>query len=304
MTGAYLEVALTIPSDAAAALARTLQDVAPGGIALEEPYVSLGPDEGVRLEHWRPAVLKLYLPDDEMLPTRRAQLTRALAALPLQPELRERSVREQDWAESWKAFFDVERAGQRLVIRPSWRDYAPQPGELVIDLDPGMAFGTGQHPTTRMCLQLLEQRLQAGSVVLDLGCGSGIISLAAAKLGAASVLALDIEPLAVEATRANARGNDVDERLRAERGSLGPDWPLAESATSRFDAVVANINAAALIELAEPIAAALRPGGLVIGSGVIAERLDAVLAALAAAGIASDRLLAEGDWRAIAGARR
>jgi ribosomal protein L11 methyltransferase len=279
----------------------SLQDLAPGGLVVEEPYVPLGPEEGARLEPWRPTVVKLYLAQDETLESRRQGIDAAVAALPFEVERHERRVQEEDWAESWKQFFQVERVGRRIVIRPTWRSYTPGPGEIVIDLDPGMAFGTGQHPTTRLCLAAIEELLQPGMDVLDLGCGSGILSLAAAKLGCRSVLALDTEAVAVDATRANALANGVAGLIHSAQGSLGDRWPLDGDQAAIADLVVANISAAALVDLAPAIAGALRPGGVFIGSGVVAERTDEVLLALAAAGLSTEQILSDGDWRAIIG---
>jgi ribosomal protein L11 methyltransferase len=281
------------------ALLACLEPLAPGGIAVEEPYVPLGPEEGVQLEPWRPTLLKLYLPQDNDLDAQRRGINAALAALSFAIERSERQVQEEDWAESWKQFFQVEHVGRRLVIRPTWRDYTPQHDEVVLNLDPGMAFGTGQHPTTRLCLAALEELLRPGMDVLDLGCGSGILSLAAAKLGARSILALDIEAVAIEATRANAALNGVDALIRVDRGSLGARWPFALDQAALADLIVANISAGVLVELAPAIAAALRPGGVLVGSGVVAERVDEVLLAFATAGLSVEGIGGEAGWRAI-----
>jgi ribosomal protein L11 methyltransferase len=211
----------------------------------------------------------------------------------------ERHVRAEDWAESWKAFFDVEHVGARIVIRPSWREYLPRPDDVVLDLDPGMAFGTGQHPTTRLCLAALEGFLRPGMAVLDLGCGSGILSVAAVKLGCSQVWALDIEQVAVEATLANIARNAAAPQVHCALGSLGEPWPFADPARGIADLAVANISAAVLVNLAVPIVEALRPDGVLIGSGIIAERLDEVLVAFAAAGLSSQDIHADGDWRAV-----
>lgn len=258
----------------------------------------LGPEEGARLEPWRPTVVRLYLPDNERLAEQRRRIDDALRALLFEVEVSERRVQEEDWAESWKEFFQVERVGRRLVIRPTWRDYQPKADEVVLDLDPGMAFGTGQHPTTRLCLRAVEELAAPGMRMLDLGCGSGILSLAAAKLGCASVVSLDIEPIAIETTRANARLNGVEATVQAAVGSLGDSWPLAAGQLNAFDTVVANISAGVLVSLAAELAAALRPGGTLVGSGVVAERADEVLLALAAAGLRIERLESEAGWRA------
>ena len=214
-------------------------------------------------------------------------------------QVRERPVQAEDWAESWKQYYQVERAGRHLVIRPSWREYQPLEGDVLIELDPGMAFGTGQHPTTRLCLAALEDLLAGGAHVLDLGCGSGILAVAAIKLGADRVWALDIETTTVDATCENATRNDAGDRVLCERGSLGDAWPFGEEQRGRFDLVVANISATVLAALAGNIAGALRPAGIFIGSGIIAERLDEVLVAGAAAGLRFHEIRAEGDWRAV-----
>jgi len=293
-----------VAGENAAAVAELLTELAPGGFSVEEPYVPLGPDEGARLEPWRPTLLRVYLARDDDLGSRRQRLERGLAALPFRVQVHERPVQEEDWAESWKQFFQVERAGRHVVIRPSWREYEPKPGDVVIELDPGMAFGTGQHPTTRLCLAALEDFLRAGTNVLDLGCGSGILAVAAVKLGGGQVWALDTEQIAVEATRANAGRNGVAERIHCARGSLGDAWPHEQPAQALFDLIVANISAGVLVALAAPLAAALRPDGAFVGSGIIAERLDEVLVATAAAGLWVEEIRADGDWRAVIAGRR
>jgi ribosomal protein L11 methyltransferase len=285
-------------------VAEILERVAPGGFAIEEPYVPLGPEEGARLEPWRPTVFKLYLPTDADLAAHRRRLEAALAPLRFPIDIRERRVQPEDWAESWKRFFQVEHIGRRLVIRPSWRPYAARPGDVVIDLDPGMAFGTGQHPTTRLCLAAVEDFIPPRAAVLDLGCGSGILSVAAAKLGAETLWALDIERAAVDATSANAERNGVASRIHCALGSLGDAWPFEQQPLEIADLIVANISAAVLVDRAAPIARALRRGGVFIGSGIIADRLDEVLLAGAAAGLTLDALRADGDWRAVIARRQ
>lgn len=291
----WCEISAAVPVELAELAAEAMRTVAPDGVAIEDPLIPLGPDEGVRLERQRPSVVKAYLPVDDRLGERLDALDAALAALGLRPALRTRTVREQDWADAWKEHFHVEHLGRRLVIRPSWRPFTPQPGDVVIDLDPGMAFGTGQHPTTRTCLELLEEHVRPGDVVLDVGTGSGILAVAAVKLGAARCLALDVDPQAVRVARDNAARNGVAERVQVVEGTLTADDALRHA----FDLAVANITAAAVAALAPALAAALRPGGTLIGSGIVADRLDAVRAALAAAELSVTEVRAVGDWRTL-----
>ena len=227
-----------------------------------------------------------------------------LQAFDLRPigELETRVVNEEDWAEAWKEHFPVMRIGRRLVIQPTWREHARQPDEIVIALDPGMAFGTGLHPTTRLCLAGIEewadQGLVRGARVLDVGTGSGILAIAAALFGARSVLAIDTDILAVETTRANASRNEAQEVIRARQGSL----PLAEAET--FDLVAANLICGVLISLAEELAAVVRPGeGRLMAGGVFHEREPEVRSAFQSAGLRMVGRRAEGDWLALEAVR-
>jgi ribosomal protein L11 methyltransferase len=209
-------------------------------------------------------------------------------------------VAEEDWAEAWKEHFHVERYGDRIVVVPSWRAYAALPGDVVLTLDPGMAFGTGQHETTRMCLEAIEQCVKVGDRVLDLGCGSGILSIAAALLGARSVLAMDTDADCVRITSDNARLNAVGEVVGAVHGSI--DEAPGHDAGS-FDVAVANIIARVIIDAAPHLVGAVRRGGRIIASGVIDERLKATLDALERAGAHIETVRAMGEWRCIEATR-
>ena len=270
----WLELAVEVPREAEEAAADILRRYAPRGVSIEPAG--------------RCVVVRAYLPDSSGIARQRRAVCRALASLPA--TIRTRWLREEDWAETWKAFFPVLRVSRRLVICPAWRSYRARAGEAVIRLDPGMAFGTGQHPTTLMCLRALEETMQAGADVLDLGTGSGILALAAARLGAASVLALDSDSQAVRAARQNVRLNGLEAVVRVELRILD-DTP------SPFDVIAANISAAAIIDLAGAMAAALKRGGVLIAGGFSEERAASVAAALTAAGLSVERTLSDGDWR-------
>ena len=297
----WTEVSLSVRPAAAEPVSELLQELTGTGVAIEPPIRSLGPDEGYVLDETAPLVLRAYLygPVERK---RRMRLRRRLSAAgygaALAGRLRWRTIREEDWAEAWKEHYEVERVG-RIVIRPAWREYEAREGEVVVGLDPGMAFGTGQHATTRMCLLALQERLRPGQTVLDLGTGSGILAIAAAALDAGACLALDIETQAVAAARANLALNGLEDRVRVREGSLD-----ASDADEAFDLVLANINAATIIALAPDLLAATKPGGSVVVGGIIAEREAACAETLTGAGFRLAGRLEDGDWRSLVGTRR
>ncbi len=205
-------------------------------------------------------------------------------------------IDEQDWAESWKAFFHPRKITPHLVVKPTWREYTPDPGEQIIELDPGMAFGTGTHPTTTLCIQLLEQYLKPGDTVLDVGTGSGILLIAAAKLRAARLRGLDLDPMAVEVARRNLDLNGIDPAVaQVTTGDLVHD------VSGRYDVVVANILADVVIELLEDVPRVIKPGGLFICSGIIEARQADVAEKMAACGFGAVEVKKEEDWVAMAG---
>ncbi len=300
----WLELAVEADAEAVEAVAEILSRVAPGGVAVEPTFELVEDGLGARLDPTRPAIVRAYVPAaqaDGATVAVDAALGH-LRAFGLRPigELQTRVVDEADWAAAWRSHFPVLRIGRRIVVKPTWRRHRPAAGEVVLVLDPGMAFGTGLHPTTRLSLQGLEALTDRGRLdgarALDLGSGSGILSLAAARLGAASVLALDIDAIAVEATAANARRNNLARRIRARRGSL-------PSGEAPFDLVMANLVAGLLVELAPGIAAELRPGGSWLVSGVFVDREAEVVEALDAAGLEAAARWLDGDWLALSGRR-
>ena len=305
---AWLELSVEADVEAVEAVSEILGRVASGGASVEPAFELVDEGLGARVDLSRPAIVRAYVPAGDAAACRR--LVRAtevalghLQAFGLRPigSLTTRTVREADWAEAWKVHFPILRVGRRLVIRPTWRRHRRAPGDLVIALDPGMAFGTGLHPTTRLCLALLERVADRGALaepgvgaarVLDVGCGSGILSIAAARLGAGRIVAVDTDPIAVEATAANAGRNRLGRRIRARQGSL-------PSGEAPFDLVLANLIAALLIELADRLRDETRPGGRLVCSGIFIDREAQVRTALAGVGLVVEDRLAEGDWVAL-----
>ena len=204
------------------------------------------------------------------------------------------SVHEQDWAENWKKYYKPFRAGERLVIKPSWEPYEAKDGDLVLELDPGMAFGTGTHETTFMCMEQLEKYVRPGCRAIDVGCGSGILALAAAKLGATDVLAIDLDELAVKVAAENTQKNGLSDVVRVRHGDL------LEKSEEQADVIVANIIADVICFLCGPVKKHLLPGGVFICSGIIREREEDVQRALAQAGYTVCNRLAKGEWVCLA----
>ncbi|MCH8994169.1 MAG: 50S ribosomal protein L11 methyltransferase [Chloroflexi bacterium] len=296
----YLELAVAVRPQSVEAVADILRRHVPAGVSIEAPYTAADEEGGVALADDAPVRLRAWLPADgagsrAVVVALRGEL-RDLGDALVRP-LRARTVRDAVWADAWKRHFRPLRVGRRLVLRPSWRRYRARKNDIVIELDPGQAFGTGQHPTTRLCLEALEERLQAGATVLDVGAGSGILSLAAALLGAAHVDALDIDPAAVHATEENAARNGVQGLVRVGRGSLGEAWPFPEPPAGRYDLVLANLSSRIVQELARPLLAALRPDGVALVSGLIEEQEAACRGALTNAGGHVVDSRSEGDWR-------
>jgi ribosomal protein L11 methyltransferase len=302
--GAWLELSVEADVEAVEAVSEILGRAAPGGVVVEPAFDLVEEGLGARVDPTRPATVRAYLParDPAAAEAEVASVADALGhlqAFGLRPigELRTRIVHEADWANAWKAYFPVLRIGRRLVIRPTWRRHKAVADELVLALDPGMAFGTGLHPTTRLCLAMLETVADRGDAldgarVLDVGCGSGILAIAAIRLGAARAVGVDTDPIAIEATAANAKRNGIARRIRARIGSL----PSGEPA---FDVVAANLIAGVLVPLAGPLRDELLPGGILVASGIFVDRETEVRAAFQAAGLVVDGRLDEGDWVAL-----
>jgi ribosomal protein L11 methyltransferase len=295
----WLEVALSVDGEAAEAVAELLSRYGYQGVAVEHEGIipdTWDEDEALPAKRF---TVRAYLPFDGRLDETKAQLEQALGYMNMMypmPQPAYRAVDDADWAEAWKAHYHPVRIGKRLIIRPAWIQRPLEPGEVEIALDPGMAFGTGTHPTTQLCLESIEAVMPHGARVLDLGCGSGILAIGAAKLNAAEVWALDIDPVAVDVARENAAQNGVSDRVTAQEGSLAS----VVTSARRFDFVVCNILARVIIQMCgERLGEIVRPGGIAVFSGIIAEQADAVETALRSTGLEPYARRQMGDWVAI-----
>jgi ribosomal protein L11 methyltransferase len=292
---AWLEFSVAVEPEAVESVSAAFAEYGQG-VALEQAVESSRDGDIVYLPPDAPVLVKTFLPlADPNVEERRAQLEKAVWAfsqLRQVGELRVRTIHESDWATAWKDYFFVHRVGERTVIVPSWREaeYQPRERDVVLLLDPGMAFGTGLHPTTRLCLRAAEELVEPGQRVLDVGAGSGILSIAAARLGAGYVEAVELEPVAAAVCQQNVERNGVSHLVSVHQGTL--EAPTGQP----FDLILANITIRTLLELHPLLAAHLGPGGRAVLSGVLAERADELLAVLREHGWRHERTDQEQDW--------
>ncbi|MCL5105186.1 MAG: 50S ribosomal protein L11 methyltransferase [Armatimonadetes bacterium] len=255
------------------------------GPGLQIPDQQRGPD---------PNVIG-YLPVDDRLEGRLSNIRERIRRLPelglplASDEISLKWVSEDEWADAWKTFFKPIRLSN-IVIKPSWEEFEPEEGDVVIDIDPGMAFGTGNHPTTQLCIGALRDYIEGGDTVLDVGTGSGILAMVAARLGAARVVGLDIDSVAVEAARENVERLGLDRVIQIDRA----DSPKAFD--GQADVVIANIVPRVIIDMAPDLAAKVAPSGTLIASGIVTERADEVIAALENAGLKMLEQRRDAEW--------
>ncbi len=299
----WLEISLVVDGEQAEAIAEVLSRHIPGGVVIESTAVTANDDDS---EGHPVGPLRVYafLPVDEALEDKRRAIEEGLyylsRILPM-PAPQFRSLQEQDWSQTWKQHYRPIAIGQNLIIVPSWLE-SPQPERIAVRIDPGMAFGTGTHPTTQLCLELLETCYlgqESGSEVIDVGCGSGILSVAALKLGARRALGVDIDEEAVRVAQENAVLNGVAGRFEIAQGSL---QEIQSGAFSLCQApvVLANILAPVIIRLLdEGLAGLAAPGGVLILSGILDEQREGVISALERAGCRVEEVRQMGDWVAL-----
>lgn len=287
------------------AVAGVFHQLGSGGVVVEDPqaarqYVSRG--------NWNPesvsadilshefVVVKAYFQEQrQVMEEVKHHLKRIEEQFDCQCKVFVNQVNDDDWEESWKKYYHTFKVGQRLVIKPSWESYEPSPEEVVVNIDPGMAFGTGIHASTRFCLTFIEQYIKGGEEVVDAGCGSGILSIAAAKLGVNRVLAMDIDELAVRIARDNVRLNGLQDVIEVQEGDI-------VTALNDFSPqiIFANITAEVVANLIPIAAQVLPPGGLIFGSGIVDSRWPGVKKRLDNHGFVIEQILTDVDWVGVA----
>lgn len=318
------EITIYTAEEAVEAIANYLNDQGAGGVAIEESG-SLNRPRDTSLGQWYElplndipegeAVVQAYFADRKQAEQVADGLRRFIddiRAYPLDVGMAlisMKEVQEEDWANGWKQYFKPVAITDRLVVKPTWEPYEAKPGEVILELDPGMAFGTGTHATTSLCLKVLEQTVKPGINVIDVGTGSGILAIAAAKLGASSVLALDLDPVAVSSARENVRLNGIEGAVEvAESDLLGvlQGSGVGKQLQFRLPAqlVVANILAEIILMFVQDVYDALEVGGVYVVSGVIERKKEEVRQALERAGFHIERTETDQEWVVLTAVKR
>ena len=294
----WLELSLITPSEYVEPLSLIFHRYGHGGVA-EETEVDYNPDEGEVMPDNPNVILRTYIPINEFTESRKQEIQIAVALISkiadLSP-LKEQIIQNNDWMNYWKNHFPMLKIG-RIIICPSWIQHAAEKDEVVIELDPGMAFGKGHHPTTKMCILEIEKLFNAGTRqrVLDIGTGSGILAMVAATLGAKSVLGIDTDPLAVTAALLNVKTNKLKDKIEIIQGTT------ESNNLSQYDLVVANLYSKVIIEIGHSIMSKIDRNGVVILSGIMKDKLEEVIISLRTYNFVLDHYLTEGDWAVAVG---
>ena len=308
MNGTWVEVRVITISEALEPIAGIFYGLDCKGVAIEDPNDILGREQGPLtwdfadinvLEHrGEAAVVKGYFSEDdnvEEIVTYIEQKVNEIKELGInvgEGKVESEVKQEKDWADTWKQYYKPVLVGERIVVKPIWEEYEPKNDELVVELDPGMAFGTGTHETTRMCIQALERYVSEDATVFDVGCGSGILAIAAAKLGAKLSVGVDLDPVAVESSKENVKYNNLN-NIEILEGNL------VEVIDGKADVVVANILAEIICILTDDVKRVLKDNGIFITSGIIHDRVDMVCEKLEATGFEVIEKNRDGEWNCI-----
>lgn len=308
MDGTWIEVRVITKSEALEPISGIFYSLDCKGVAIEDPEDILGREQGPLtwdfadinvLEHkGKVAVVKAYFAEEDNIEDVLEYVNERLTELKEmgldlgEAKVEHEKMHEEDWANTWKQYYKPSKVGEKIVVKPIWEEYEAKDGELVVDLDPGMAFGTGTHETTRMCIQALERYVKEESTVFDVGCGSGILAIAAAKLGAKLAVGVDLDPVAVESSIENVGYNKLN-NIEILHGNL------VEVIDGKADIVVANILAEIICILTDDVKRVLKDGGIFITSGIIHDRVDMVCEKLEATGFEVIEKNRDGEWNCI-----
>ncbi len=306
----YIEVKVLTTTEASDAVSYMMYDLGAAGVVIEDPndFKMLNQDE----KSWdyiedeliqslgEDAKVKGYFSELDFSEVVLNELKSRLAELDSfgldkgKAEISLGEVHEEDWATAWKQYYKPVKVGEKIVIKPTWESYEASEEDVIIELDPGMAFGTGTHETTVMCIKLIEKYIKPDNVVFDVGCGSGILGIAAAKLDAEKVICVDIEEVSCKVSRENIQMNNVENKVEVRCGNL------LDVVKEKADMIIANIIADVIIGFSEDVDKFLLEGGIFISSGIIKDRRDEVIEKLVKEGFSIYELLEMGEWCAIA----
>lgn len=308
MEGTWIEVRVITKSEALEPISGIFYGLDCKGVAIEDPEDILGREQGPLtwdfadinvLEHkGKFAVVKGYFSEEDTIDeiiayiNEKVEEIKALGIDVGEGKVEVEKMYEEDWANNWKKYYKPSKVGEKIVVKPIWEEYEAKDEELVVELDPGMAFGTGEHETTRMCIQALEKYVQKDSTVFDVGCGSGILAIAAAKLGAKLAVGVDLDPVAVESAKENVGFNNID-NIEILHGNL------IEVIDGKADIVVANIIAEIICILTEDVSRVIKPNGYFITSGIIHDRVEMVTNKLEECGFEVIKVNKDGEWNCI-----
>ncbi|WIF94806.1 50S ribosomal protein L11 methyltransferase [Caminicella sporogenes] len=303
------EIKIKTVSEHVEIVANILYDAGVGGVVIEDPNdINLFDrdesswdyfDEEILNFEYEGVIVKGYLPDSEDLHDKIKFIKESVHKLADDLQNKEdeivtvADVYEEDWANAWKQYYKPKKIGEKIVVKPTWEEYEAKEGEKVIELDPGMAFGTGTHETTMMCIKALEKYVKNDSTVYDIGCGSGILSIAAAKLGAKKVIGVDLDEVAVKVSKENVYVNSVENVVDIRHGNL------MEVVEERADIIVANIIAEVIKILVKDIKKFMKEDSVFIASGIILDKIDEVKRELEANGLEIISIERQGEWAAI-----
>lgn len=302
----WAEISIQTSHEATEAVAEIFHELGASGVLIEDPelvndYIHSGAWDYTDIplaEETDTVTVKAWLPTDEDLPNKLEQLRLHMDELSQfldkgSGTINCCEIQDEDWANNWKQYFHPEKIGERIVVKPSWEEYTPINDEIVIEIDPGMAFGTGTHATTSMCIQLLEEYIKPDMKVFDVGTGSGILAITAAKLGAGEIKATDYDPVAVDVARENIEKNHENGHIAIFQSDL------LKNITGKADFIIANIIADIIIRMFDDVDTKLNPHGTILTSGIIADRIPEVIAKAEQQGFVVDKMNEKAGWATI-----
>lgn len=303
----WAEVSIKTSHEATELVAEIFHDLGASGVVIEDPellndYIHSGLWDYTDIPEAKDievVTVKAYLPVDDELDDKMRVFKKEVDALVARNvdrgpgDISCNEIQDEDWSENWKQYFHTEKVGDIIVIKPAWEQYEAGPDDIVVEMDPGAAFGTGTHPTTSMCIRELEEIVRGGMEVFDVGTGSGILAITAVVLGAAKVTAVDYDETALKAARKNIVQNQVEDRITIGRSDL------LKQVDGKADLIIANIIADIVIRLFDELEAHLKPNGTLLASGIIGDRIADVTESALAHGFVIEKVTEEKDWAAM-----